>query len=404
MHRVVVTGIGVVSPVGLKLDEFWKALVEARSGIGPLTLVPAEKLNTRIAAEVKGFDPAAHFAEKQAHLMDRFAQFAVVAARSAVGDARLEISDDLALEIATVVGTGVGGQTALEDGYLRLYGQGASRVHPLTIPRLMVNAGASQVSMDLGLKGPAWTVATACASGTHAIGQAFHMVRSGQVPTALAGGSEACLAFGTIKGWEALRVLSTDTCRPFSKTRSGLVLGEGAAMLVLETREGALARGARIYAEVLGFGMTADAGDITAGDRDGQARAMRGAFKDASVSIDDIDYINAHGTGTEMNDRTEAQAIHDVLGARAEGVAVSSSKGVLGHSLGGSGALEFAATALALHTQTIPPTANFQTPDPACALDCVPNVARAAPLEVAMSNSFAFGGLNAVLVAGHAER
>jgi nodulation protein E len=402
MHRVVVTGIGVVSPVGLKLDDFWQALVEARSGIGPLTLVATDKLNIRIAAEVRNFDPGVHFSDKQAHLMDRFAQFAVVAARSAVSDAGLRISDHLALEIATVVGTGIGGHSTLDDSYLKVYGQGASRVHPLTIPRLMVNAGASHVSIDLGLKGPTWAVATACASGTHAIGQAFHMVRSGQVPAALAGGAEACLTFGSIKGWEALRVLSQDTCRPFSKTRSGMVLGEGAAMLMLETREQALARGARIYAEVLGFGMSADAGEVTAADPDGEARAMRAALRDANIGAESIGYVNAHGTGTEMNDRTETRAIYGVFGDRAARLPVSSSKGVLGHSLGGSGALEFAATVLALHTQTIPPTANFEAPDPACALDCVPNVARRASIGVAMSSSFAFGGLNAVLVAGRA--
>lgn len=402
MHRVVVTGIGVVSPVGLKLEDFWQALVEGRSGIGPLTLFTTDKLNIRIAAEVKNFDPGVHFTNKQAHLMDRFAQFAVVAARSAVRDAQLQISDQLALEIATVVGTGIGGQSTIDFSYFKFYGQGVSRAHPLTIPRLMANAGACHVTMDLGLRGPTWAVTTACASGTHAIGQAFHMVRLGQAPVAVTGGAEASLTLGSMKSWEALRVLSPDTCRPFSKTRSGMVLGEGAAMLVLETREHALARGARIYAEILGFGMSADAGELTGADAEGEARAMRAALKDASIGTENVDYVNAHGTGTDMNDRTEAQAIHRVFGDRAARVPISSCKGVLGHSLGGSGALEFAATALALQTQTIPPTANFEAPDPACALDCVPNVARRAPIAVAMSSSFAFGGLNAVLVAGRA--
>jgi nodulation protein E len=402
MHRVVVTGIGVVSPVGLDLKDFWKALVEAKSGIGPLTLVPGDKISTRIAAEVKNFDPEAHLTEKRAHLMDRFAQFAVVAARSAVKDAGLEISESLATEVVTVIGTGIGGHKTLDDSYLRVYGQGASRVHPLTIPRLMVNAGASHISIDLGLKGPTWSVATACASGTHAIGQAFHAIRSGQTAVAVTGGCEACLTFGSIKGWEALRVLSADTCRPFSQTRSGMVLGEGAAVVILEERERALTRGARPYAEVIGFGMSADAADLTAADPVGAARAMRGALKDARRDPEDVDYINAHGTGTEMNDRIETLAIHSVFGPGGGRVAVSSSKGVLGHSLGGSGAFEFAATALALHTQTIPPTANFEKPDPSCVLDCVPNIARQVQLNVAMSNSFAFGGLNAVLVASRA--
>jgi nodulation protein E len=402
MHRVVITGIGVVSPAGNTLDDFWLALVEARSAIGPLTIAPTERLTTRIAAQVSDFDPAAHFERKQSGQLDRFSQFAVVAARTAVHDADLEISAELALATATAIGNGAGGQTSVDGAYLEFYGKNSRHVHPLTIPRWMVNAAASQVSMHLGLKGPTWTVTTACASATHAIGQAFHMLRMGQAPVALAGGTEACLTVGTIKAWEALRVLSEDTCRPFSKTRSGMVLGEGAAMLVLETRERALARGAQIYAEVLGFGQSADAADITAADADGCARAMQAALADAKAKPDDIDYVNAHGTGTDLNDRTETQALRKVFAAHAGRLAVSSSKGVLGHSLGAAGALELAATALALRTQTIPPTANFEEPDPACDLDYVPNVARQAPIRMAMSNSFAFGGLNAVLVLGRA--
>ena len=402
MNRVVISGIGVVSPVGSSLDEFWTALVEGRSGIGPLTLIPTERLSTRIAAQVGGFDPDAHFSPKQAHLLDRFAQFAVVAARAAVRDAQCEISEELALDAATVVGNGSGGQGTVDAGYLKLYGQNAEKAHPLSIPRWMVNAAASQVSIDLGLRGPTWTVATACASATHAIGQAFHMVRNGQAPIALAGGTEACLTVGTVKAWEALRALSTDTCRPFSRNRSGLVIGEGAAMFLLEPRDRALARGARVYAEVLGFGMSADASDITAADADGGARAMRAALRDARANPEDVDYVNAHGTGTILNDRTESEALRKVFGSHADRLAVSSSKAVLGHSMGAAGALELAAAALALQTQTIPPTANFEEPDPACDIDCVPNVARSARVRIAMSNSFAFGGLNAVIALGRA--
>jgi nodulation protein E len=403
MNRVVITGIGIVSPVGSDLDEFWTALVDGRSGIGPLTIVPTERLSTRIAAQVIGFDPDAHFRPKQAHLLDRFAQFAVFAARAAVRDLQCEISEELALDAATVIGTGSGGQSTVDAGYFKLYGQNSEKVHPLSIPRWMVNAAASQVSIDLGLRGPTWTVATACASGAHAIGQAFHMVRSGQAPIAVAGGTEACLTVGTVKAWEALRALSTDTCRPFSKNRSGLVLGEGAAMFVLEPRDRALARGARVYAEILGFGMSADAVDITAADADGSARAMRAALRDARANPEDVDYVNAHGTGTILNDRTESEALQKVFGTRIACLPVSSSKAVLGHGMGAAAALELAATALALQTQTIPPTANFDEPDPTCHLDCVPNVARSARIRVAMSNSFAFGGLNAVLVLGRAS-
>jgi nodulation protein E len=402
MNRVVVTGIGVVSPIGSTHNKFWSALVEARSGIGPISMVPTDRLTTRVAAQVLDFNPAQHFNSKRESQLDRFSQFAVVAARAAVRDAQLDLTEEIALQTATIVGSGTGGQNSVDDSYYKFYGQDAPRIHPLTIPRLMINAAVSQITIDLGTKGPTYTIASACASGTHAIGQAFQLVRTGQVPIALAGGTEACLTVGSIKCWEALRVLSADTCRPFSKTRSGLVLGEGAAMFVLEKRERAIARRAPIYAEVLGFGMSADAGDIIALDPNGAARAMLAALNDAKVNPEDVDYVNAHGTGTIMNDRSETVALRKAFGESAERLAVSSSKGVLGHSLGAAGALEFAATALALYNQIIPPTANFEEADPDCDLDFVPNSARNARVKHAMSNSFAFGGLNAVLVLGRA--
>jgi len=295
--RVVITGIGIVSPVGCAVKDFWSALVEARSGIGPITVIPTDGLLVRIAAQVLDFDSAAHFESKQANLLDRFAQFAVVAARSAVRDAELVINEPLALEAVTIVGSGVGGQGSMDDQYYKVYGQKYTKVHPLTIPRMMINAAASHISMDLGLKGRTYSVATACAAGTHAIGQAFHLLRLGQAPFA-----------------------------------TGLVLGEGAAILVLETRDHATARGARIYAEIVGFGMTADAADLTATDANGGARAMQAALRDSCVNPDDIDYVNAHGTGTDLNDRTESRALRQVFGAHADRLAVSSSKGVLGHS------------------------------------------------------------------------
>jgi nodulation protein E len=402
MNRVVISGLGVISPIGCVVNEFWKALVEPRSGIGPLSLVATERLSTRIAAQCLDFDASGHFDERRLIQLDRFAQFAVVAARQAVRDAGLELTEELALNSATIIGNGAGGQCTVDESYLKFYGQNSPRIHPLTIPRWMGNAAVSQVSMDLGLKGPAYTITSACASGTHAIGHAFQLVRTGQAPIAITGGAEAPLTVGSIKCWEALRVLSTDTCRPFSKTRSGMVLGEGAAMMVLETRERAMARGADIYAEILGFGMSADAGDITALDPDGAARAMHAALSDAKADRAEIDYVNAHGTGTPLNDRAETQALRKAFGASADTLAVSSSKAVLGHVMGAAGALEAAATALALKHQTIPPTANYQEADPDCNLDFVPNVARAAPIRKAMSNSFAFGGLNAVLVLGAA--
>jgi nodulation protein E len=400
MNRVAVTGIGVVSPVGSDLTEYWDALVEGRSGIGPITSIPTERLNVRIAGEVRNHVPERFFDNRTLPLLDRFAQFAVIAARNAVADSGLVFDEELARTTATIVGTGVGGQHTLDDGYYRLYGQNAARLHPFTIPRLMVNAGASHISMDLGLQGPTFAVASACASGAHAIGLAFDMVRTGRAAVALAGGAEACLTVGTLKGWEALRVLSADTCRPFSRTRSGLVLGEGAAMLVLEPLDRAVARDARIYAEMRGFGMSADAGDITAPSAEGGARAIRAALDDARIAEDSVDYVNAHGTGTMLNDATETQAIRAVFGAHAERLVISSSKAVLGHGLGAAGALEAVATALAIQHRIVPPTANFEEPDPACDLDVVPNIARDRRIRCALSNSFAFGGLNAVLALG----
>jgi nodulation protein E len=393
--RVVVTGLGVVSPAGQSVRNFWPAIVAGDSAIRPITLVPAEQLTSKIAAEVADFDPSDHFEAKTLSLMDRFSQFAVVAARQAIADAGLEAR--CGLTTATIIGSGVGGQTTLDESYKRLYGANATRLHPFTIPRLMLNAAASHVSMDLRLGGPAFAIASACASGTHALGQAFRMVRDGDVEIAVSGGTEACLTLGTLKAWEALRVMSADTCRPFSHQRSGMVLGEGAAIVVLESLECARVRGARIYAEIVGFGMSADAGDITLPDASGAARAMTAALRDARLEPDMVDYVNAHGTGTTVNDVVETEALHRVFGDHARRLAVSSSKAVLGHSLGAAGALEVLVTTLAIAHALAPPTANFLEADPACDLDYVPNEARDLPIEAAISNSFAFGGLNAVI-------
>ena len=401
MKRVAVTGLGVVSPVGSTIEAFWSALVEARSGIGPIEAGRKEMFRTRLAAEVRDFRPDQHFPSRRLAFIDRFSAMAVVAARSAVAESGLTFDEELALQTATIIGTGVGGIITLDDSYWRLYHDGG-KPHPFTVPKMMPNAAASQVSIDLGLKGPAFGVVSACASGTHAVGLAFQMVRSGAAPVALAGGTEASVITGPLLAWEALRVASDDTCRPFSKNRSGLIIGEGAAVLVLEDWEHATARGATILAEVRGFGMSADAGDAVAPDRGGAERAMRAALADAKAAPDDIDYINAHGTATVLNDVTETQAIRGVFGAHADRLAISSNKGVLGHSLGAAGALEAVATVLTLKTQTAPPTANYQEPDPECDLDVIPNVARDMKIDAAISNSFAFGGLNAVVVFGRA--
>ncbi|MCB1494547.1 MAG: beta-ketoacyl-[acyl-carrier-protein] synthase family protein [Bauldia sp.] len=400
MKRVALTGVGVVSPVGNTIAEFWPALVEARTGIRPIDGIDTRKLNTRLVAQVQGFDPTEHFPNRKLSLLDRFSQFAVVAARSAVADSGIEFDDELSLRTAAIIGTGAGGMNTLDESFWRLYGEDQRKTHPFTVPKLMGNAAASQVSIDLNVKGPAFAVVSACASGTHAIGLGFQMIRSGMAPVAITGASEACLTVGTIIAWESLRVMSEDICRPFSLDRSGLVLGEGAAVLVLEDWDRATARGARIIAEVKGFGMSADANDAIAPDRDGAERAMRAALLDAQLDVADVDYVNAHGTGTVLNDATETKAIRGVFGPRADRLAVSSNKGVLAHGLGVAGAFEAIATALTLETQVVPPTANYQQPDPECDLDVVPNTAREMPVRAAISNSFAFGGLNAVLALG----
>ncbi len=393
---MVITGIGAITPAGLTALASWENIVAGRSAIGPIENVALDRLTGKIAAQVRNFDPAAHFKPKQANMLDRVSQFAVIAAREAMADSGLVVTEEIAELTSVILGIGVGGMVTLDDSFHSVYAEGAKRVHPFTIPRLMPNAPASQVSMDLGLKGTTYAVASACASGTHAIGLAFRAVRAGDTDIALAGGSEACVTVGTLMGWEALRVLSFDTCRPFSKGRSGLVLGEASAVMVLEELEHAVARGARIYAELAGFGANADAGDLTSPDAKNAARAMQRALDDARLAPEAIGYVNAHGTGTAMNDLVESTAIKSVFKDCAKPL-VSSIKGVVGHSLGAAGAIEAVVTALALQNQIIPPSANFLEADPAIELDVVPNTPRRAEIAAAISNSFAFGGLNAVL-------
>ena len=397
-QRVVVTGLGAVSPVGLTADAYWQSLTQGVSGLGPITLVPTpEELLQKVAAEVKGFDPLKHFEERQLSTIDRVSQFAVVAAREAIAKAGLTFDMPLSVRTACILGCGVGGQTTHDDNFRRIYRENKTRVFPLTIPKLMVNAPASQISMFCGLRGPAFVIASACASATHAIGLAFQMLRAGQIDCAVTGGAEACITFGTLRGWEAMRVMAPDVCRPFSAERKGMVIGEGAAALVLEPLSRAQARGAHILGEVVGFGMSADAGDITAPDLGGMTRAIEGALADAQLAPSDIQYINAHGTGTAANDEIETKALHQVFGAHAGKLAVSSTKSMVGHALGAAGALELVATVMALHEGVAPPTIGYLGPDAACDLDYVPNEARAMPIDAALSNSFAFGGLNAVL-------
>lgn len=397
MPRVAITGIGVLSALGTDREQFWTSLAEGRDGIGPLQDFEYGALRIKKVAAIRGFDPAQHFPDKSVGFLDRFAQLAVVAAREAVAQARVEWTPELLESTPVITGACVGGRTLEEVGYWELFHNGRSRVHPLIIPTSMCNAGASHISMELGVQGPVFTFSTACSSSAHAIGHAFWMVRSGAAPMAITGGSEAPLYFGSLKAWEAMRVVSADTCRPFSADRSGMILGEGGAMLVLEPLEAALERGAKPIAEIVGFGMSSDASHITQPAAEGAAKAIRAAMRDGGLKPEDVGYINAHGTGTEANDKMEAAAIKAVFGEYADRLAVSSTKSMHGHTLGAAGAIEAAATALALERHLLPPTMNFTRPDEGCTLDFLPNAAREASPRAALSHSFAFGGLNAVL-------
>jgi len=371
--------------------------MNGRCGIGPIMSTELGDIRFRNGAEVSDYDPLNHFGAREADFLDRFAQFAVIAAREAVSQAGIEFSPELQEATAIVTGSCVGGQSSEDACFWDIYHLSRNRVHPLSIPRIMANAGASHISMDFGITGPVYTVSTACASATHAIGQAFGMIRSGAVEMAIAGGSEAPFSFGILRAWEAMRVVSQTTCRPFSKNRSGMILGEGGAMLFLESLEAALARGATVLGEVVGFGMSSDASHITQPAVDGAARAIRMALRDGSLAPEQIGYVNAHGTGTQANDIMETRAIHEVFGRHADHLPVSSTKSMHGHALGAAGALEAAATVLALREGLLPPTLNYDEPDPDCALDLVIDKPRSSDAQYAISNSFAFGGLNAVL-------
>jgi nodulation protein E len=397
LRRVVVSGIGIICSAGRNRPEFLSSLREGRSGIARLARQDEWDLRFSTGGEVTGYCATDHFSPKAADMMDRFAQFAVIAAREAVQHSGLEWTPELLESTAIVTGSCIGGQATEDQGFLDVYKMGKPRVHPMTIPKTMANAGASAVSLEFGITGPAFTVATACASSAHAIGQAYMMVRSGMADVALTGGSEAPFSFGLLKAWEAMRVVSPTVCRPFSKDRNGMILGEGAAMFTIETLDHCLARGATPIAEIVGFGMSADAHHITQPSAEGAAKAVRMALRDAGIGPEQVGYVNSHGTGTTVNDCTETRALKLVFGDYAAKLPMSSTKAMHGHTLGAAGAIESTAAILALTQGFLPPTLNYSEPDPECDLDCVPNKARPAEFEYALSNSFAFGGLNAVL-------
>ena len=397
MKRVVITGVGTVSALGNNAREFWESLKAGRSGIGPITKADVSTMRFTNAAEVRGFDASQHFDDKALLWLDPFSHFGIVAAREAVADSGIEFTPDLRERSGVITGSCLGGKTTEDELFYKLYAEGKQRHQPVAIPRAMSNAVASHVSMEFGLTGATFTTSTACSSANHAIGQAFWLVRQGTIDAAITGGSEAPICFGNMKAWETMRVVSPDTCRPFSKDRTGMILGEGGAMFVIETLDAAQARGAKIYAEIVGFGMSADAHHLTMPLAGGAAKAMREAVADGGLRPEQVGYVNAHGTATQANDPMESEAIRMVFGDHTDNIRVSSTKSMHGHTLGAAGAIEAAATVLGLHHGLLPPNANFNERDPECNLNVIANEAVAAEPEAAISNSFAFGGLNAVL-------
>ncbi len=396
-RRVVITGLGAVSSLGLNATSFWHALEAGRTGIRPFDL-PIKGTKTIVAATIPGFDPDNYFSAKDHSLLDLFSQYAVVAAREAANDAGLVSGEKCLVDAAAIFGSACCGKQTDDEVTYSLYKQQRSRVHPFSIIKGMASAPASMVSTHLGIKGPAFVISSACSSGAHAIIQGMSMIMSGVVNVALVGGTDAPFNYSLLKCWDALRVVSNDTCRPFCKDRSGFVLGEGAGVLVLESEEHAKKRNARIYAEIAGCAMNSDAGHITRPDLTGITNVMKQALRHAEVTPNEVDYINAHGTATAVNDIAETEAIHKVFGDHAKKLAISSTKSMHGHALGASSALELVATTLAIHHGVIPPTANFTIADEKCDLDYVPNEARKQNINIALSNSFAFGGLNAGVV------
>ena len=406
--RVVITGLGAVTPLGNDVETLWQSLVEGRSGVGPITLFDPSGLESRFGAEVKGFDPAALIGRKEARRMDRFTQFAVVSAGQAIADAQLHVTAENAQRIGCVIGSGIGGIGTLltEAEVMRV--RGAERVSPFLVPMMLPDAAPGQVAIQYGLKGPNMAIATACASSANAIGEATEMIRRGSANVVVSGGAEAGMVPLALAGFNVMNAISRRNdapqraSRPFDLNRDGFVPGEGSAMLILESLDHAQSRGARIYAEVLGYGASADAYHVTAPDEtgDGAMRAMQAALAQAGLKPEEIGYLNAHGTSTVLNDKSETAAIKRVFGQAAYKLPISSTKSMTGHLLGGAGALEAIACIKALLTGIIPPTINYETPDPACDLDYVPNIARHVPITTAMSNSFGFGGHNACLIFG----
>jgi 3-oxoacyl-[acyl-carrier-protein] synthase II len=404
--RVVITGLGLVIPIGIGVETAWKNVCEGRSGIGPLTRFDPNGHETKIAGEVKGFNPENYIEKKEIKKMDLFIQYALGAAKEALEDSQLKITPENAEQVGVIVGTGLGGLPTIEKYHQVLLEKGPGRISPFFIPMLIANMASGQIAIHFGVKGPNSCVVTACATGAHCIGDAYRAIVYGDAKAIIAGGTEANITPLTVAGFNAMKALSTrndepeKACRPFEKNRDGFVVAEGAGILILEDLEFALNRGARIHAEIVGFGYTGDAYHITAPSPDGEgaARCMRMALRDAGLKPEEIDHINAHGTSTPLNDATETQALKAVFGEHAKKVPVSATKSMTGHLLGAAGSTEAIFTILSLRDGILPPTINYEEPDPECDLDYVPNVARRKPIQIAMSNAFGFGGTNATLI------
>lgn len=405
-RRVVITGMGIISPIGIGLQEAWQAAVEGKSGVGPITHFDASSLPTRIAAEVKGFDPTKYIEPKEVKKMDRFIQFAVAVSAMALEDAGLQITEDIAENVGVIIGAGMGGLPAIEYYHKIYLEKGYRRISPFFVPMLIINLASGNVSIRFGAKGPNSSVVTACATGNHSIGDAYEIIKRGDADIMFAGGAESCITHLGIAGFSAMRALSVrndepeKASRPFDAERDGFVMGEGAGVLILESLESAIARKARIYAEIVGYGMSSDAYHITtpAPKGEGAARCMKMALKKACIEPEKIDYINAHGTSTKYGDELETEAIKTIFGEHAYKLCVSSTKSMIGHLLGAAGGVEAVFTVLSIYHGIVLPTINLHNPDPECDLDYVPNKARPMEIEYAMSNSFGFGGTNACLI------
>jgi len=405
-RRVVITGLGAVTPIGLDAPTFWSNLCKGKSGAKTLTHLPTDEISCKIGAPIYDYDPTVHFSPKEAKKIERFTQFAMVAAREAVKDSGIQITDANRERIGAIIGAGIGGMMIIEEQHAVLMTKGMKRVSPFLIPKCIANMAPGMVSIDLQIKGPNSSIVTACATGTHCIGDAYHVIKRGDSDAMLAGGTEAALTPLGISGFSNMMALTTRNdkperaSRPFDRDRDGFLMGEGAGIVFLEELEHAKARGAQIYAEVVGYGMSADAYHITAPDPegDGGMRCIKAALRSAEILPEEVDYINAHGTSTPLNDKLETIAIKRAFGDHARKLAVSSNKSMIGHLLGAAGGVEAIALALTLRDGIIPPTINYENPDPECDLDYVPNVAREVKTRIGMSNSLGFGGHNCTII------